>query len=179
MLSKLRKRQKGFTLIELLIVVAIIGIIAAILIPNFLDALQKGRMKRTMGDLRQIGLALGQMYVDTNGAAAAGQQTIDVGDWDGTGSTTDVADLEDSLIPDYTTSVPTTDAWNNDLDLHVTLVNPPRAGWALIRSQNADDAFEGDTYTSGQFDPTDYDSDCVWADGAFARAPRSAMTAGT
>ena len=53
MLTKIRNRQKGFTLIELLIVVAIIGIIAALLIPNFLDALQKAKQKRTVADVAQ------------------------------------------------------------------------------------------------------------------------------
>jgi len=56
--------KKGFTLIELLIVVAIIGIIAAIAIPNLLVALQKGKQKATMGDLKTIGSAIESYVTD-------------------------------------------------------------------------------------------------------------------
>ena len=60
------RREKGFTLIELLIVVAIIGIIAAIAVPNFLTAIQRSKRNRTAADMRAIGTALGSYQVDAN-----------------------------------------------------------------------------------------------------------------
>ena len=60
------RKEKGFTLIELLIVVAIIGIIAAIAVPNLLTAIQRSKQKRTMADLRAMGTALGTYQVDYN-----------------------------------------------------------------------------------------------------------------
>ena len=60
------RREKGFTLIELLIVVAIIGIIAAIAVPNLLTAIQRSKRSRTAADIRAIGTALGSYQVDCN-----------------------------------------------------------------------------------------------------------------
>jgi len=58
-------KTKGFTLIELLIVVAIIGILAAIAIPNFLEAQTRAKIAKAVGDMRTIATAI-HMYTTDN-----------------------------------------------------------------------------------------------------------------
>ena len=66
---KLRS-DEGFSLIELLIVVAIIGIIAAIAVPQLMNAMDRARQRRSMADMRNIATATGMMRVDTGAYAA-------------------------------------------------------------------------------------------------------------
>ncbi len=89
------RNARGFTLIELLIVVAIIGIIAAIAIPNLLNAIDRGKQKRTMADMRSIGTAVESYAVDNNIYPTAANITA----------------LEPVLEPVYIKEMPLTDGW--------------------------------------------------------------------
>ena len=65
MLRKLRRKEKGFTLIELMIVIAIIGILAAIAIPQFTAYRQRGYNAAMQSDLRNAATAQEAFYSDS------------------------------------------------------------------------------------------------------------------
>ena len=71
MLKKFRKNEKGFTLIELLIVVAIIGILAAIAIPQFASYRQKAYNSAAQSDLKNMKTAM-EAYMADNQQYPAG-----------------------------------------------------------------------------------------------------------
>ncbi|MGI8905913.1 MAG: prepilin-type N-terminal cleavage/methylation domain-containing protein [Candidatus Sumerlaeaceae bacterium] len=59
-------RKRAFTLIELLIVVAIIAILAAIAVPNFLEAQTRAKVSRVKADMRSLSTAIESYAVDAN-----------------------------------------------------------------------------------------------------------------
>ncbi|HEV8631430.1 MAG TPA: prepilin-type N-terminal cleavage/methylation domain-containing protein [Thermoanaerobaculia bacterium] len=162
-------REKGFTLIELLIVVAIIGLLAAMLIPNLLDALEKAKQKKTMADCRVLGAAMMAWLTDQAAAAAAGGATGTVHMSSFQPAT--LASLNAVLVPQYIEKIPDRDGWKKQYGLYLNIANPHVKRVMAIRSAGEQGAFDTSDYTPGSFDPTDYVQDIVWTDGFFVRWP--------
>ena len=144
-----RRNAKGFTLIELLIVVAIIGIIAAIAIPNLLNAIDRGKQKRTMADIRSIGTAIEAYSVDNNSYPVA----------------SDAAALATVLQPIYIKKMPLQDGWNSPLVF--TQGSPAGAGYTLSSTGKG-----GQVESSPAGGKTqDFTKDIIFVDGQFTQWP--------
>ena len=65
------KRRGGFTLVEIMIVVAIIALLAAIAVPNFLRSRKRSQATQVLEDLRQIDSAIDQWAIENNKAGGA------------------------------------------------------------------------------------------------------------
>lgn len=108
----MRRKEAGFTLIELLIVVAIIGVIAAIAIPNLLTALQRAKQKRTMADMRAIAMAWESRAVDHGTYSGAGFSlccTVPIS----------IPQAITILSPTHISPMPQRDGWSRYFDLSI------------------------------------------------------------
>jgi type II secretion system protein G len=163
------KREKGFTLIELMIVVMIVGIIAAIAIPNLMTAIERSRQKRTMADMRTVATAWEARNVETGRFNAAG--TVP-----GITNVVNVDDLDTQLSPTYIKSMPHTDGWKHPFELYTDQPwgsSAPAPGYAII-SPGRDGRFSTSTGTSGA--TTNFDCDIVYSNGSFLQYPQGLQT---
>ena len=134
--------DRGFSLIELLIVLAVIGVLSTIAVPQLVRAYDRSRQRVSMADMRSIAAANGTYHV-ANGAFP-----------------TTFADL----MPEYLNPVPPADAWNNAWayerasDDDYTLTSYGQDG---VSGPAAPDPWMGDPY----------DADLIVTNGAFTQAP--------
>src|SRR6266436_516600 len=71
MLHKLNTKRGGFTLVEIMIVVAIIALLAAIAVPNFLRSRKRSQATQVLEDLRNIDAAVDQYAIEFNKSAGS------------------------------------------------------------------------------------------------------------
>ncbi|MFZ2492376.1 MAG: prepilin-type N-terminal cleavage/methylation domain-containing protein [Thermoanaerobaculia bacterium] len=158
----MQREKNGFTLIELLIVVAIIGVIAAIAIPNLITAMNRARQKRTMADMRQIGMAWESRSVDMGRYAAAGLTLeCDV--------PVTMTNAKSLLEPTFINPMPERDGWENAFEFAVN------AGGSqyLIRSYGRHGVRDEEVAGGGS---AALDCDILYSGGQFLQYPEGVQS---
>jgi len=144
-----RTTSRGFTLVELLIVVAVIGLIVAVAVPNLLNSIQRARQSRTLADANAIGKGLSMYQQDHIDYPIAAKDTD--------------AEAIRSYVKYYITSFNPTDGWRKPF-----LYTSTNGRHYTLISYGMDCA-ASEPYTPG---PTMFfDDDLVISDGMLVQFP--------
>jgi type II secretion system protein G len=167
-----KRNNKGFTLIELLIVVAIIGIIVAIAIPNLLNAIQRAKQKRSMADMRSAGTAAEAYAVDFNHYPAAAAVSYPSGitalPTTSFGTATDTFGYK--VAPTYIRVLPLVDGWQS---FFVYGTGTSSQQHYVIASAGKNGVFDGLITTAAE--TTNFNDDIIFVDGQFINYPAGAQ----
>jgi general secretion pathway protein G len=126
--------------------IVVMGIVSAIAIPNLLNAIDRGKQKRTVADLRSIGTAIEEYSIDNDFYPSAAS----------------LEELERHLAPSYIRALPGRDGWNN---LIVVQSSP---GEYVLLSAGKDGTFDA----AEPVGPTGtFTSDIVFSNGQFVQWP--------
>lgn len=144
-----------------LVVVAIIGILAAIAIPNLLTAMQRSKQKRTMADMRTVATALEAYGTDHEREEYPPGTTVDA--------------LRPHLQPTYVRTLPAMDGWAQQM----RYMPLPNRGYVIV-SAGANKTFEVESpadYVMGT-KTEQFDCDIVYANGEFVQYPEGVQRGG-
>lgn len=155
------RRRAGFTLIEVLVVVAILGIVVAIAVVNYLNAIDRGRQRRSMADMRGMATAVEAYAADFDRYPPASAFVLPVGLELPTGT---LAVAQPYLQPTYLRVVPLADGWNSWFTYGTTSAQTDYA----LRSAGRGGLLQTDPL----YGPTtDFQSDIILVNGQFVQWP--------
>jgi general secretion pathway protein G len=177
------KKAKGFTLVELLVVVAIVGILSALVIPNAMVAIQKAKQKETMKQITHLATAITDYVTSVGYAPDSGNQS---------GPIQASGNFLSAISPFFLKVCPITDQWGHPFRVYTgaavaSVYGIPAedifADDFLIVSLGRDGEDGGDeSFTYNTVNPfagmyqiesiADFDNDLISLDGTWLHAPR-------
>jgi len=145
------------------VVIGVIGILAAIAIPNLLTAMQRSKQKRTMADIRSIATAVDAYGTENNGYP-------NVASYD---------ELRPLLTPKFINSLPAVDGWGNRFRYACVAEEEGRCTTYVFGSSGKDGHFAHDTAKEYVDAPigatTSFDCDVIYSNGQFIDYPEGAQ----